>query len=158
MKLKNKNKKTETVVFDNGSDLLIAMIGGRYLAYEGRRYYFSKKLNVFEYAHGSETPIELRRPDDGIHFDPRFLIESIDKMCEILVGEKLTDIEPEFIPVDTLIFVSNHNHNGTHYKKRYFSHWHKGKVYTFKDGATSDTQDGTEKWLLWKPYLTNEEI
>ncbi len=135
LNFKNKNKKTETVVFDNGSDLLIAMIRGRRFNYKGTLYCFDKEISDFK-------QVCLLSVSDV----------SVNIMCSALVGNELIELEPVYIPVNTTLLVTNNNpqnHKCIYYTKRHFSHWNKEKVNTFTNGATSDTQNETEEWDFW---------
>ncbi len=137
-----KQKKPEPVVFDTPRDLLIAMIIGRHFAHNKRRYYFSNKWKCFMYAHGSYPPI------DGD--ESEFSADDVRQLCRVLVGKKLVEVAPQFISVDTLLLVSDIPNNWHNCKKRYFSHWEEGRVNTFADGATSETNASVENWRFWK--------
>ncbi len=130
------NNKTETVVFDNSPDLLIAMIRGRRFNYKGTLYCFDKEISDFK-------QVCLLSVSDV----------SVNIMCSALVGNELIELEPVYIPVDTKLIVSNHQpfvgSKGIGGQKRYFSHWNKGKVFTFTHGSTSSTKQGTEEWRYW---------
>ncbi len=133
-----KPKKIPPVVFDNSPDLLIAMIRGRHLELNGCTYSFSKKLSSFMYIYDGSVNVY----PDGIG-ESKEVVNDISLICGVLVGKKLKEADPVFIAIDTLLEVSN----GT---KKYFSHWDKGRVNTFKCGATSITNDGTDEWSHWE--------
>ncbi len=133
-----KQKKPEPVVFDNPEDLLVAMIRGRHFEYKGITYsFFNKETAEFRWdkENGKTKPIAKW----GV-------IQSIPDMCNLLVGYKLKDVDPISIEVDTLLEVSD----GSKKAKRYFSHWDKGRLYAFKNGTTSLTNDGVFGWSFWK--------
>ncbi len=143
-----KQKKPEPVVFDTARDLLIAMIIGRHFAHNKRRYYFSNKRQCFRYAHGSHTPMDFG--------ELRFSADDVGQLCRVLVGKKLLEVDPQFIPVDTLLLVSDSEvlkNRKTPMKPaipQYFSHWSEGKLYCFAEGTTSLTATKTIGWRYWE--------
>ncbi len=131
-----KQKKTEPVVFNTPRDLLIAMIIGRRFKYEEGAFHFDKK--------------------DGTFKSSRWGSFDTSRMCELLVGKKLVDVDPQFIPVDTLLLVSDSEvlkNRKTPMKPaipQYFSHWSEGKLYCFAEGTTSLTAKRTTGWRYWE--------
>ncbi len=134
-------KKIPPVVFDNPEDLLFAMIRGRHLELNGCEYSFSKELSSFMYLYNRGVFPE------GI-IGNREVVTNISRVCGILVGKKLKDVDPIFIAIDTLLEVGDTSKPMD--RKRYFSHWDEGRVNTFKFGATSITNDGTDEWSHWE--------
>ncbi len=130
-------KKIPPVVFDNPEDLLISMIRGRRFEYECIVYYY----NV-------EAPYEFRwsKQWDNNETGGDWGVAITDKMVHILVGKKLKEVDPIPIEVDTLLEVSD----GSKKAKRYFSHWDEGRLFAFKNGATSATNDGIFGWSHWE--------
>ncbi len=131
----------ETVIFNNGGNLLIAMIRGRHLKFKGVEYSYSEE------GKGSEFYSRKENGDWKV-------INSIRFMCKVLIGKKVIDVDPIHIPVDTLLRVSPYDNNGkigvNGQRNRYFSHWDKGRLFAFKDGTTSKTGTGTKDWSNWE--------
>ncbi len=141
------NEKQETVIFGEWEDILAVMISGRRFEYEGVEYHYQRdEPKGFQWHQGTK---------DGKLCEDGGFIGNMDAVSKLLVGSELIEVDPQFIRVDTLLLVSDDldafsTDSTTVPKKRYFSHWHKGRVRTFKNGATSLTSHGTMGWHHWK--------
>ncbi len=127
--------------YSTPSELLIPMIGG------GRC--FELKGNAFRF-----------NKEDGSFISTRWGGVDTAKMCELLLGKVLTEVDPVHIPVDTPLLVSQWLafEKGETLDKppltRYFSHWDRGELYCFADGTTSLTAVKTERWQYYKHFDT----
>ncbi len=131
-----------TSKYDTPSELLIPMIGGgRCFELKGNTFSFDKKGGFLSSLWG------------GI---------DTERMCDLLVGKVLTEVDPVHIPVDTLLLVSDEHlfENGETPMKPpslcYFSHWFEGMLFCFSDGTTSMT--AKQKTTPWKYYKYHDPI
>ncbi len=128
--------------YDNPADLLYVMIRGMHLKFEGNTFHFNKKECDF--------------------ISTRWGSVDTAKMCSLLVGNDLTEVEPASIPVDTLLLVSDEHlfEKGETPMKppslRYFSHWYEGILFCFSAGATSMT--AKQKTTVWRHYKHYDPI
>ncbi len=135
--------KPEPVIFRYDDDLLVAVIKGRHFKYLAYSYYFDKSLRKFKQKVSNNVGTTT------------FDIDT-NGMCSLLVGKELIEVDPVFIPVDTLLLVCDYRPFGkskTDGRKMYFSHWDKGKVVTFTHGSTSltsSTKQGSQDWTYWQ--------
>ncbi len=140
-----KQKKPEPVVFDTPEDLLIAMIRGRHLEYEGMEYYYN-----------TEAPYEFRwsKQWDDDETGDDWGVAITDTMVHILVSKKLKELDPIHIEVDTLLCVLDcpivKGSTSITPQLNYFSHWSEGRLYCFADGTTSLTATKTKGWRYWE--------
>ncbi len=152
--MKNKQNKPEPVVFDTPEDLLIAMIRGRHLELNGCTYSFSKKLSSFMYIYNGSAL------SDGNGNEMRDVVTDISQVCEVLVGNKLKELDPTHIEVDTLLWVLDcpivKGSTSITPQLNYFSHWTEGRLYCFAEGTTSLTATKTVGWRYWE--FAKEEV
>ncbi len=141
------NEKQETVIFGEWEDILAVMISGRRFEYEGVEYHYQRdEPKGFQW---------YQKTKDGKPYQDGGFIGNMDAVSKLLVGSELIEVDPEFIRVDTLLLVSDDSDafstdSQAVPQKRYFSHWNKGRVCTFQDGATSLTSDETIAWHHWE--------
>ncbi len=135
--------------YDNSEDLLIVMIRGRHFKYEGNKYYFHKGDNSFKQIKLSDCINPDVDADVGVSI-------GTGVMCRMLVGNELTDADPIFIPVDTLLLVSDcpivEGAKSDTPVLRYFSHWLESEIFCFTAGANSLTAGKTTHWKHYKHY------
>ncbi len=141
------NEKQEIVIFGEWENILAAMMIGRKFEYEGIEYHYQRDdPKGFQW---------YQEEKDGKPCQDEGFIGNMDAVSKLLVGSKLIEVDPQFIAVDTLMLVSDDprafSTDSTFVpKKRYFSHWRRGRLRTFKSGATSLTTDHTAGWDYWK--------